>query len=171
MGTGARTRSAVRWKTRAARPADAPAIFGLLRELARYEKLTHTVTGSAVMLGRHMSGARQPRVYARVAEADGKMVGYTLCFKSFSSFRSAPLLWLEDLYVSPSCRRLGIGDRLLRDAARLALRLRCDRLDWWVLAWNEPALRFYRSIGASGSGDERLWRLRGAALSRFARGR
>ena len=168
MGTGAPRRPPIRWKTRAANASDAPAIFRLLRELARYEKLSHQVTGSAARLARHIGGNAQPRVYARVAEADGRIVGYALCFLGFTSFRSAPLLWLDDLYVSPAYRRLGIGDRLLHDAAKLTLRLKCDKLEWWVLAWNAPALRFYRSIGATGGGDERAWRLRGRALKRFA---
>ena len=171
MGTNAPRKKPVRWKTRTAKPGDAKEIWRLLNELAEYERMSDLVTGSAKKLSKHIAGKTEPRVYARVAEADGKLVGYTLTFKAFSSFRAAPMLWLEDLYVSPAYRRLGIGDAFLREAARLTMKHKCAKLEWWVLAWNKPALDFYKSIGATGDGDERAWRLQGAALKRFAKGR
>jgi len=155
------------WTIRPAAPAAAEAIFGLIRALATYEKLEHTVTGSAERLRAHLFG---PRPYAEVlvAEAGGACVGFALFFHSFSTFLAAPGLYLEDLFVEPEQRRRGIGTALLRRVAATAVERGCGRLEWAVLDWNEPAIAFYRRHGADVLPDWRICRVTGGALGRLA---
>jgi len=121
--------------------------------LAAYERLEHQVSGSADRLARDLFDAT-PRVHGLVAEADGDLVGYALFYPTYSSFRTAPALWLEDIYVEPRVRGLGVGRRLLGAVASFALARGCSRLGWIVLDWNEPALDFYRREGARPAPDE-----------------
>ena len=133
---------------RAAQPADTPEILRLIRELARYEKLEHLVAGTDEALRRSLFGDR-PAAEALVAQVDGRTVGFALFFTTFSTFLCKPGLYLEDLFVEPAHRGSGIGKALLRELARLANERGCGRLEWRVLDWNEPSIRFYESLGAA----------------------
>jgi GNAT superfamily N-acetyltransferase len=155
-------------RIRPARREDVPALWALLLALARYERLEHAVTGDAATLERHLFG-EPPLVRARVAERDGGLVGYTLTYTTYSSFRTAPILWLEDLFVLPEERGSGTGRALFAACAAEARSLGCVRLAWDVLDWNEPALGFYRARGARA--DDGGWtrhQLDGAALAALA---
>jgi GNAT superfamily N-acetyltransferase len=132
---------------RAVRPADVPRLWELVLELAAYERLGHLVTGSPGQLGEALFGTPR-RLVGLIAEHDGETVGYALFYETFSSFRTRPKLWLEDLYVRPAARGHRLGRLLFAEFARIALERGCYRVDWHVLDWNEPAIGFYRSLGA-----------------------
>jgi GNAT superfamily N-acetyltransferase len=153
---------------REATPADAEEIFRLVNALAEYERLTHEVTGSAGRLREHLFG---PRRYAEVilADVDGRSVGFALFLHNYSTFRTAPGIYLEDLFVEPAHRGRGLGTALLQHVARVAVERGCARLDWAVLDWNAPAIGFYGRHGAAVLPDWRICRLTGEALARLAR--
>ncbi len=141
---------------RDARPDDVGAIYALVRELAEYERLADQVVSSEAMFERHLFGP-DPVARALVAEDAGParaVVGFALWFPTFSTFLGRPGIWLEDLYVRPDARRHGHGRALLD-----ALRERTDgRVEWSVLDWNEPAQRFYRTLGAAPLDEWTTWR-------------
>lgn len=127
--------------------ADAPEIARLIRELAEYEKLAHMAVGTGDMVALQLFGAR-PAAEAFMAERGGRAVGFALFFTTFSTFLCKPGLYLEDLFVEPTHRGHGIGKALLARLAALAVERGCGRLEWRVLDWNTPSIRFYESLGA-----------------------
>ena len=133
---------------RPAAPADVPELLRLIHELAEYEKLADMAVGTAPMLHAALFGAR-PAAEAIVAERGGRAVGFALYFTTFSTFLCKPGLYLEDLFVEPAHRGAGVGKALLSRLAQLAAERGCGRLEWRVLDWNEPSIRFYESLGAS----------------------
>ncbi len=133
---------------RAALAGDVPEILRLIRELAEYEKLAHMAVGTPAMLHEALFGARAS-CEALVAERGGRAVGFALYFTTFSTFLCKPGLYLEDLFVEPAHRGAGIGKALLARLAERAAERGCGRLEWRVLDWNEPSIRFYESLGAS----------------------
>ena len=152
------------------RPAtaeDTPTICRLIRGLAEYERLAHAVALDEGRLRAHLFG---PRPFAEVllAEEAGAVVGYALFFYSYSTFLGQPGVFLEDLFVEPAHRGKGHGKALLRAVARLAVERDCARLEWSVLDWNEPAVRFYEALGAVPADDWVIYRLTGEALRRVA---
>lgn len=155
---------------RAATSGDAPRVWGLLREFAAYESLSHLVTGDAARLAAHLSGEAWPRVEGFVAEDGGAAVGYALYFGMFSSFWTAPLVWLEDLYVRESHRGTGLGRSLMSAVARVAIERGSPRLVWAVLDWNEPALAFYRRLGAARQTGWHNYELEGEPLRALVTG-
>src|SRR5919199_5743741 len=150
---------------RPATPADVPAVARLIRALADYERLAHAVELDEDRLREHLFG---PRPFAEVllAEDTGRVVGFALYFHNYSTFLGKPGLYLEDLYVEPEHRGRGHGKALLGALARLAVERGCGRMEWAVLDWNEPALRFYRQLGAVPLGDWTVQRLVGDNLRR-----
>jgi len=132
---------------RRATPADAPVIAGLVRELADYEKLLHEARGTPEDFRRELESPN-PVIHVLIAEWQGAPAGFALYFFNFSTFVGRPGLYLEDLFVRPEQRAHGIGRALLRALARIAQERGCGRMEWAVLDWNEPALRFYESLGA-----------------------
>lgn len=154
---------------RPARPADVPSIVGLIRALAEYEKLLPECHADADALGRHLFG---PKAYAEVvlAEIDGDAAGFALFFHNYSTFLTKPGLYLEDLFVRPEYRGLGVGRALLARLAGLAVERGCGRLEWSVLRWNEPAIGFYLKLGAVPMEEWQVYRLAGDALARLAAG-
>jgi GNAT superfamily N-acetyltransferase len=152
---------------RPATPADVPLILGFIRELAAYEKLDDQVLATESLLAEQLFGPR-PAAEVVIAEVDGLAVGFALFFHNFSTFLGRRGLYLEDLFVLPAYRGRGIGRRLLSYLARIAIERRCGRMEWWVLDWNETAIRFYRSIGARPMDDWTVYRLDGDALARLA---
>jgi GNAT superfamily N-acetyltransferase len=153
---------------RSALPADVPAVLSLIRALARYEKLEHEVVGTEDQLREGLFGAR-PRVEALVVDDAGALVGFALYLHNYSTFLCRPGLYLEDLFVVPEHRGKGYGVALLKELARIATSRGCQRLEWAVLDWNEPAKGFYRSLGAIEKSDWRIMRVTGEALEKLGR--
>ena len=153
---------------RAAEPRDLPAIVGLVRELADFEKLTHLVQVTPEKLHPHLFGER-PVAEALVAECGEQVVGFALYFTNFSTFLGQPGLYLEDLYVQPAHRGQGIGRALLLRLGGLARERGCGRFEWSVLDWNVNAIRFYERMGAKLLPEWRICRVSGDALQQFGR--
>ncbi len=153
---------------RAAVPADVPAIVGLIRELAEFEQLSHLVKVTPQTLEPHLFGAR-PVAEALVVELDGQVVAFALFFINFSTFLGKPGLYLEDLYVQPAHRRAGFGRALLRQLAALAVQRDYGRFEWSVLDWNQNAIAFYESMGATLLTDWRICRVTGDSLKALGR--
>lgn len=152
---------------RPATRADVPLLLELIGGLADYEHLRDELHATPELLEEHLFGDR-PAAEAVIAETDGEPVGYALFFPTFSTFVGRPGLWLEDLFVLPAHRRGGVGHALLAHVAGIAVARGCGRLEWCALDWNEPALAFYRGLGARRLGEWEQHRLDGAALTRFA---
>jgi GNAT superfamily N-acetyltransferase len=110
-------------------------------------------------------------VFAHVADHDGRIVGFALWFLNFSTWLCRHGIYLEDLYVTPEMRGHGIGRQLLAELAALCVERGYGRLEWWVLDWNEPAIGFYRSLGATAMDEWTVYRLTGHALANLAAGR
>ncbi len=152
---------------RFAGPEDLDTIHGFILALAAFERLSHEVRTDKAALGRHLFGAR-PMAEVLIAEDAGRAIGFALFFHNFSTFEGRPGLYLEDLFVAPGARGKGVGKALLVRLARLALERDCARLEWWVLDWNQPAIDFYRSIGARPMDEWTVQRVDGAALLALA---
>lgn len=153
------------------RPAaheDVELIFGLIRELAHYERAPDQVTGTPELLATALFG-EHPAAEALIAERNRQAVGFALFYGTFSTWECRPGLWLEDLYVPPRHRRDGIGGALLAQVAAIAVARGCARLEWAALDWNEPALDFYRKLEAKRLDDWVLHRLDGPRLEALAR--
>lgn len=127
--------------------ADAPVILALIRGIAEYEKLLHEVVATEADLRRALFGKRR---YAEVllAENDGDTLGFALFFHNFSTFVGKPGMYIEDIFVRPEHRGRGVGGALFDRVARIACERDCGRLEWNVLDWNEPAIGFYKKMGA-----------------------
>jgi len=152
------------------RPAtrnDAALILSFIQGLAEYEKLAHEVVGTEEDLQRTLFGDR-PAAEVLIAEYAGKPTGFALFFTSYSTFLARPGIYLEDLFVLPEYRGHGIGKVLLAYLAGLVVERNMGRLDWSVLDWNEPAIKFYEQIGARGLTDWTQFRLDGKALRQLA---
>ncbi|HEY2729028.1 MAG TPA: GNAT family N-acetyltransferase [Polyangia bacterium] len=143
---------------RTAVPGDEHALFELIRALARFERLEHSVSGSAEALGRHLFGER-PAAEAILAEEDGAAVGFALFFTTYSTFLTRPGVYLEDLFVLESHRRRGVGAALLTEVKRLAEARGAGRLEWSVLDWNTGAIKFYERFGAAVLPEWRICRV------------
>ncbi|QRM30875.1 GNAT family N-acetyltransferase [Microvirga sp. VF16] len=152
---------------RPAAPSDSLLIHTFIRELAEYERLAHEVDATEADIAKALFGAN-PRVFADIAEREGEPVGFVLWFYNFSTFRGRHGIYLEDLFVRPAFRSKGIGRALLRHLARRCIDEGLARLEWWVLDWNEPALRVYRSIGAIPMDEWTVQRVTGSALRQLA---
>jgi GNAT superfamily N-acetyltransferase len=152
---------------RKAEARDASLIFSFIRELAEYERLAHEVDATETDLARALFGA-DPRVFADIAEWEGEPVGLALWFYNFSTFRGRHGIYLEDLFVRPAFRSKGIGKALLKHLARRCIDEGLARFEWWVLDWNESALRVYRSIGAVPMEEWTVQRMTGGALRQLA---
>lgn len=150
----------------AATPSDVPAILDFIRRLAEYEHLADQVQASEAALSEHLFGDR-PAAEVLMARADQRDVGFALFFQNFSTFLARPGVYLEDLFVLPEYRGRGVGRALLERVAEIAVSRSCGRLEWSVLDWNEPALRFYRSLGAKPLDGWTGQRLSGDALIRL----
>jgi GNAT superfamily N-acetyltransferase len=152
---------------RAAEPRDAAEILRLIRALAEYEKLADMAVGTEARLQESLFGAR-PAAEAMIAERGGRAVGFALYFTTFSTFLCRPGLYLEDLFVEPEHRGAGIGKALLARLAALAMERDCGRLEWRVLDWNEPSIRFYESLGAKLMPEWQLVRMTAEGFGRLA---
>ncbi|TXS30303.1 GNAT family N-acetyltransferase [Streptomyces sp. ms191] len=150
---------------RAATPADVPVLHAMVRELADYEKAAHEVRATPEQLREALFGER-PAVFAHIAETDeGEVVGFSLWFLSFSTWRGVHGIHLEDLYVRPGVRGGGYGKALLRELARTCVERGYERLEWSVLRWNAPSIAFYESLGARPQEEWEVYRLTDGALA------
>jgi GNAT superfamily N-acetyltransferase len=148
---------------------DAETVLAFIKALAEYEKLSHEVSASEDDIRRHLAG-EEVFIEVVLAELEGTPVGFMLFFPNFSTFLGKPGLYLEDLFVIPEMRGRGVGRALLAYAAHIACTRGWGRLEWSVLDWNEPARRFYASIGAAPKSEWILQRLSGEELRKLAAG-
>jgi GNAT superfamily N-acetyltransferase len=152
---------------RPALPEDVNAIFGMIFELAVFEKLEHMVVANEAMLHESLFGDH-PGAEAIVGVENGEVVTFALFFHNFSTFLCQKGLYLEDLYVKQNCRGKGYGKQMLVALAQLAVERNCGRFEWSVLDWNESAISFYKGMGATVMPDWRICRVTGDALSQLA---
>ena len=152
---------------RAASEADLPLLLSLIRELADYERLSHLVAATEATLRESLFGTHPGAEVVLGFEAD-QPVGFAVYFHNFSTFLGVKGLWLEDLYVRPVYRRRGYGRVMLLHVARIAHKRGCGRFEWAALDWNEPAIRFYKSLGAVSLDDWTIFRVTGATLEKLA---
>ena len=154
---------------RSATAGDVPLILSFIRGIAEYEKLSHEVMATEDILRDSLFGAK-PAAEAILGFAGQTPAAYAVFFPSFSTFLGRPGLWLEDLFVKPEFRGHGLGKAMLAHVARLALERKCGRFEWSVLDWNEPAIGFYKKLGATVMGEWRICRVTGRALEALGRG-
>jgi GNAT superfamily N-acetyltransferase len=152
------------------RPAtrgDIPRILAFIRALAAYEREPQAVTATEADLERDGFGPN-PFYSCLLAEHDDRPAGFALFFFSYSTWLGRPGLYLEDIFVEPELRGLGIGKALLQRVAAIAVEKGCPRLQWEVLDWNAPAIEFYRAMGAEFLDEWRNVRVSGEPLKRLA---
>lgn len=137
---------------------DVPAILSLIKELARYEKLSNEVIADEQLLTQNLFVHKYANVF--IAEYDNVPAGYALYFYNFSTFVGKPGIYLEDIYVKPELRGKGIGKALFNELKSLAKEKNCGRIEWCVLKWNKPSIDFYLSLGAKPMNDWSVFRLK-----------
>ena len=158
------------------RPAtreDLPTILELIHALAEYEREPDAVKATIPALERHLFGngfGRGATCECLMGEVDGRVEGFAVFCTNFSTWLAKPGIWLEDLFVRPAARGQGLGKALLTELARIAVSRDCGRVEWSVLDWNEPAIAFYRSLGAIGLTEWTTNRLTSEALAKLADG-
>jgi GNAT superfamily N-acetyltransferase len=152
---------------RPAQPSDVIHIHGMILELAVFEKLEHLVVATEALLHEGLFGAR-PACEAIVGEENGEVVAFALYFHNFSTFLTKKGLYLEDLYVRQVHRGKGYGTQMLKRLAQIAVERGCGRFEWSVLDWNEPAIQFYKTMGADVMPDWRICRVTGDSLAALA---
>ncbi len=153
---------------RSATVDDVPTILGFIKELAAYERAEHEVIATETHIQQSLFAQDSP-ARALICQVGGVDAGFAVYFFNYSTWQGRRGLYLEDLYLSPSHRHLGAGRALLQHLARIAVDSGCGRFEWSVLDWNEPAIGFYRSLGALPMDEWVRYRLTGKALEDFAR--
>lgn len=154
---------------RAATPADAGQILAFITELAIYEKAEHQVSANVADIEQSLFAADSP-ARGLICSLDGQPIGFAVYFFNYSTWLGRKGLYLEDLYISPQQRGAGAGKQLLRHLAKIACDSGCGRFEWSVLDWNEPAIKFYQSLGAAPQDEWIRYRMDGATLQQFAHG-
>ena len=149
---------------------DIPAFVSLIRELAKYERLASHIHLDAEHLRRHGFGRRR-YFDSLVCTRAGRVIGYAVYYFAYSTFSCGPVLFVEDIYVLPEERGRGAGKALMIELARIAVHEGCNQMEWLVLDWNTPSIRFYERLGARLDKEWVLTRLTGAKLRRLARAR
>ena len=152
---------------RPATEADAALVLQFVRELAQYERLLHEVVATEESVRETLFGAR-PYAEVSLGYLADTPAAFALYFHNYSTFLGRPGIYLEDLYVREEFRGRGLGRAMLRHLARLARERGCGRLEWAVLNWNEPAINFYKGLGAAPMDEWTVFRLTGEALDRLA---
>ena len=145
---------------------DIPLILSLITALAEYEKLTHAVVATEDSLRESLFGRRAAETI--IGYLGDEPAGFAMFFQTFSTFKGVPGMYLEDLYVMPQFRRQGLGKMLLARLAQIALERAYGRIEWSVLDWNEPAIAFYKSLGAVPMDEWTVFRLKGDSIRRLA---
>jgi len=143
---------------RTATERDVPLILSFIKELAEYERLSHKVVATEQLLRASLFGER-PAAEVVMGDYGDEPAGFALFFHNFSTFLGRPGIYLEDLYVTPSLRGRGVGRAMLAYLAKLAKKRACGRLEWSVLDWNAPAIKLYKSIGATPMDDWTVFRV------------
>ena len=146
---------------------DAPIILQMIKDLAEYERMSDQVTATEQSLRATLFGSR-PSAEVVIAKAGHTPAGFALFFHNYSTFVGKPGLYLEDLFVRPEWRGHGIGRALLSHLAKITIERDCGRFEWSVLDWNEPAIGFYKKLGAVPMEDWTIFRITGDALQRLA---
>src|SRR5215468_10794606 len=141
--------------------------FSFIQKLARYERLSHEVVATEELLRKTLFGSR-PTAEVAIGYLETKPVGFVLFFHNYSTFLGKPGLYIEDLFVDEPFRRRGFGRALLLYVARLAGERKCGRLEWAVLDWNEPAINFYKKLGAVAMNEWTVFRVTGKSLNNLA---
>jgi GNAT superfamily N-acetyltransferase len=154
-------------KIRPATQADLGTIEELIRALAEYERMAGEVVMDGELLRQNLFGER-PYAEVLIADVDGEAAGFALFFHNFSTFVGRPGIYLEDLFVKPEYRGKGFGKALLKRLAEIAVERKCGRMEWAVLDWNEPAIGFYKSLGARPNDEWTVFRLAGESLRNLA---
>jgi GNAT superfamily N-acetyltransferase len=152
---------------RAGTALDVPVILDLIRQLAEYEQRAHVVEATEGGLRETLFGAK-PAAEVLLADCERECAGFAVFFATYSTFLAQPGIYLEDLYVKPHMRGKGVGSALLQRLARIAVERGCGRIEWGVLDWNEPSIRFYKNLGAEPLQEWIKYRLTGNALERLA---
>jgi len=155
------------FEIRSATEADVPAILSFVRKLAAYERLSQEVVATEALLRETLFGDRRTAEVA-IGYLENLPVGFVLYFHNYSTFLGRPGLYIEDLFVDEIYRRRGYGRKLLLHVARLARERGCGRLEWSVLDWNEPAINFYKKLGAMPMSEWTVFRLTGESLDRLS---
>ena len=155
------------FQVRAATKADVPVILSFIKKLADYERLSHEVVATEKLLIETLFGRRRTAEVA-LGYFKREPVGFVLFFHNFSTFLGRPGIYIEDLFVDEAFRRRGFGGALLRHVAKLAKQRNCGRLEWSVLDWNEPAINFYRKLGALPMSEWTVFRVTGEKLTKLA---
>ena len=155
------------FQIRPAEPADIPVILQLIRDLAAYERAPNDVVATEESLDRVLFGPK-PAANVRLAFTGETPVGFAVYFFNFSTWLGQPGLYLEDLFVKPDCRGKGYGRALLVDLAKIAREQQCGRMEWAVLDWNEPAIQFYRKLGAKPMDEWTVFRLTNDGIRRLS---
>ncbi len=152
---------------RFAKEEDVTLILSLIKGIADYEKLLHEVVATEEILRKSLFGKHK---YAEViiAEYKNETAGFALFFHNFSTFLGKPGIYLEDLFVKPELRGKGIGKILLTYLGKLAIERDCGRVEWSVLDWNEPAIKFYKNLGAQPLSEWTVLRVAGEAIKKLA---
>lgn len=146
---------------------DVPLILSFIRELAGYEQLLHEVVATEQILLESLFGDN-PRAEVLIGFSNGLPSSFVLYFYNYSTFLGRPGVYIEDLYVRPEFRGLGIGKKLLAYLAKICIDNNCPRLQWWVLDWNEDAIGFYKRIGAKPMDEWTVYRVSGQELNQLA---
>ena len=153
---------------RQATRADVPLVLSFVKDLAEYEKLSHLVVATEQVIAEELFG---PKSHTEVllGYSGAEPAAFAVYFHNFSTFLGKKGLYLEDLYVRPAHRRRGFGRAMLLQVARIAAERNCGRLEWSVLDWNEPAIFFYETLGATIMHEWKQVRVTGAALEKLAK--
>ena len=157
---------------RAATPADVPLILRFIKELAEYERAPESAVATPELIHQYLFDqgfGNGPVAECVIGSIDGTPQGFALFFSNFSTWLGRSGMYLEDLYVTPASRGSGLGKALLQHLAQIAVTRKCGRLEWAVLDWNEPAIGFYKSLGATPMIEWTTFRLTGDALLSLAK--
>jgi GNAT superfamily N-acetyltransferase len=154
---------------RRAEPADLPLVLQMIRDLATYERAPNDVTATEDQLRKVLFGEK-PSAEVELAFDEEGPVGFAVFFHNFSTWLGRPGLYLEDLFVQPEKRGKGYGRALLKHLARIAHERGCGRMEWAVLNWNDPAIQFYRKLGAQPMDEWTVFRLTGDGIKELAQG-
>ena len=152
---------------RFARKEDSPRIHTLIKDLALYEKAPLEAKATLEQIEESLF-SEDPHAFCHVVEVDGTVVGISIWFLNYSTWLGKPGIYLEDLYIDPAHRGKGFGLALLKDLAKICIERDYERLQWWVLDWNEPSIEFYKSLGAEAMDEWTVYRVSGDALKKLA---
>ncbi len=152
---------------RYATKADVPRIHQLIKDLAEYEKAPLEAKASLEQIEASLFSTN-PHAFCHVVDVDGEVVGISIWFLNYSTWLGKPGIYLEDLYIDPAFRGKGFGLSLLRELAKICIEREYERLQWWVLDWNQPSIEFYKSLGAVPMDEWTVFRLSGEALTKLA---